>query len=198
VTIQTDIVRRAFRMLNRIGIGEDLDADEADEALTAFQTMLLTLPCLGLGGPLTNVRISANYTAGEDERISADSALSLTVTLPDTVTDEDTGEDRAPRNGAIVEVTGSSPTIYVYVAYLNSWKQLTGLTLQSENPLGALHHEGLAAMLAVRIAGPNTTIPNSVALMADKGLADIERRFPVEWEVDLDTALLRRTRERTV
>lgn len=197
MTIRTNIVQRAMRMLNTIGIGAALDADEAAEAMTAFQDMLMSLPALGLGGPLDDVLISANYTAGENEAIT-DSSGSAVITKPTTVVDDDTGLDRAPRNGAVIQINGaSSPTIWVYVAYLQAWKQFTGLTLNSESPLGPVHNEGLAAMLAVRIASPTTQISNNVALMAEKGINDINARFPPDLESTLDRSFQTRRQFRT-
>lgn len=196
MTIQTAIVRRAMRMLNLVGVGASLDPDEADEALVAFQSMMLSLPGLGLGDQLEPVLISANYTAGENESIT-DSSGSAVITLPPTIAAEDseTGEERAPLNGAIVQINSATvATVYVYVAYLKGWKQLTGLTLAGESPLGPAHDEGLAAMLAERIAGPNTAIPSNVVLMAEKGQRDIYLRFEQDATTELDRAFQGRTR----
>lgn len=193
MTIRTAIIQRAKRMLNEIGVAEDLDPDEAAEAMTAFQAMLLSTVSIGMGGPLTPVLISADYTAGEDEEIT-DTSGTATITKPTTITESD-GEVRAPRNGAAIQINkASGAEVWLYVAYLASWKRLTGLTQNDASPLGPAHDEGLAAMLAVRIAGPNTAIPVNVALMAEKGMNDIYIRFQPDLEVTLDEAFRRRRR----
>ena len=194
MTIRTDIVQRAFRMLNKVGIGQDLDPDEASEALKVFQDMLITMPEIGLGGPLTDVLISADYTANEDERITNTSGSPVVISLPSTIT-ETNGTVRPPRNGAIVQINGAaSPEIHLYVGYLAGWQRLTDLTLNSANPLGPMHHEGLAALLALRLTGPNTAIPEAVPLQAEKGLQHIANRFRPSMDTPLDLALRRRRR----
>lgn len=194
MTIRTDIVQRAFRMINRIGVAADLDPDEAAEALTIFQDMLITMPALGIGGPLTDVLISDDYTANEDESITNTSGSPVVISLPSTITESD-GTSRPPRNGAIVQInSATSAEVHLYVGYLASWKQMTGLTLNSASPLGPMHNEGLAALLALRLAGPNTAIPQSVALQAERGRRDIEIRFRPSMDTPLDLALQRRRR----
>lgn len=202
MSIRTEIIQRAFRMLNKVGIGQSLDNDEAAEAMTAFQDMILTLPAVGVGGPLTPVVISEAYTAGENEAITNTSGGAVVITLPTTVTDPWTGETRPPLPGAIVQINGAaSPEIHIYVDYLASWKEITGLTQNSAVPFGPAHNEGLAAMLALRIAGPNTKIPDNVVLMAERGDQDLYRRFPPDLQVAIDTAMqgrIRRTGERVL
>lgn len=187
MTLQA-LIQRAARMLNRIAVGSEVEGEEATEALAIFQAMILSLPALGLGGPLTPVVISADYTAGENERI-LDTSGTATVTRPTTI--DDNGVARAPINGAIVEVVGASPTLHIYVAYLGAWKPLMGLSFADENPLGPQHDEGLAAMLAVRWAPPSMGLPANVAAMSERGMRDIETRFLKPIESRLDTAHVR-------
>lgn len=188
MTLQA-LIQRAARMLNRIAVGSEVEGEEAVEALAIFQAMILSLPALGLGGPLTEVVISDDYTAGENERI-LDTSGTAVITRPTTIDDD--GVTRAPINGAIVEVVGASPTLHIYVAYLGAWMPLMGLDFDDVNPLGPQHDEGLAAMLAVRWAPPSMNLPINVAAMSERGMRDIETRFFKPIESLLDTGHVRR------
>src|SRR5690606_4296899 len=102
-----------------------------------------------------------------------------------------------PKNGAMVAVSGSDATVYVYVEFLAAWMQLTNLTLDSDNPLGPEHDEGLAAMLAVRLSPFFLVqVPPVVAVMATEGRTRIRQRFRQPVEVTTDPLLLS-TRDRT-
>lgn len=187
MTTVLDTITRGVRMLGARPLGDALGAEEADAGLTAFQSMVLTLfPATHL----TDVLISANYEAGENERIT--DTGSHTVTYPTTVTDADTGDDRAPLNGALVQVNGTTPTLKCYVAELAGWQALNGLALTDEQPLGPTHDEGLAAMLAVRVA-PDLqvlNVPPWVAEMATAGRRAVRQRFRQPYTATTDPLLL--------
>jgi hypothetical protein len=199
-TIRT-LVHNALGMLRVRGSAGTINTRDGETALSAIQSLLLSLPSLGLTGKLTNVRTSVAYEAGEDERIFNTDPSNVTITLPTRIYDEcspeaDAAGYREPHNGAVVQVVGASPRTFVFVGYLGAWKELSGLTLDSENPLGPEHDRGLAAMLAIEIAPffINSDPPNVVALTAERGQADIRFRFrQPNRPVAVDSALLRLT-----
>lgn len=182
-----DTLTRAIRMTGARPLGDTPSSEEMDVALVAFQNMALSLlPATHM----TDVLITANYTAGENERITPDGGT-FTVTRPDTVTDTLTGDERAPRNGALIEVCGT-PMKYIYVSELATWKALTGLTLDSDQPFGPSHDEGVAAMTAVRIA-PDLQVPNVpqwVVAMAEQGRRLIRQKFRQTFIPTTDPLLL--------
>lgn len=148
-----DIITRALRKLRVIGAGEDPTSDEAADGLTVLQSMYLGWVDNGVFGRLEPVITSVALTAEENQRIRKDAAV--TVTIPTTIEDEDTGEDRAPRDLAIVDVvTASDGTrqVSVYDALKGSWVRLDGLALTDTAPLATRGEDGLACLLAVLLA----------------------------------------------
>lgn len=159
------LTKRSLRMIGVLASGEDADASDASDALEALQGMLLSLP----GMWWTDVEVSANYTAEENERIRVNSNSAVTVTIPVAVGSEvkvltccgqtvlkcEGFADRAPRDGARVQVTdtnSNAAVTYYYCADVAAWMPVESLTLNSEVPVNADMTDGLAAMLAVRLA----------------------------------------------
>lgn len=183
-----DTITRAIRMTNARALGDPPSSEEFDAALDEFQQMLLSLPRVAL----TEVLISANYTAGENERIT-DTSGSATVTRPTTIVDSKTGLTRPPRNGCVVEVaSATAPTRHIYIAELKSWMQVNGLTLASEQPFGPEHEQGLSAMLAARLATPvfQKAPSQTVMDLAVEGRRSIRQRFRQPVTVTTDPLLL--------
>lgn len=196
-TLRT-IGRDALSMLAVQGRGP-LKTEDGELVLRVAQSFLLSLPGRMISGRLTQVRISAAYTAGEDEQLyNADPEDDqIVVTQPEAIEDADSeyADDdgyRPVRNGAVSRVAGPVPRTFVYVAYLGSWKELSNLTLNSENPLGPDHDEGLAALLAVRLAPHfRVSTPAEVVALAERGGAAIRSAFrKTDYNIPVDDALL--------
>lgn len=174
-----------MRLLGLIEDGGAPSATELADGLQSLQAMIDGLPALMLGGPWIDVDVTADYTAGEDQRIRlTDPLATVDITLPATIEDTDleTGT-RAPRNGARVQIVGmlsGSPyrATYVYSSYLGAWVRIDALTLSSDNPLGPEHDDGLAALLAQRFAPEfSVTASNMVDQMAVRGRAHLDLRL---------------------
>lgn len=185
-TLRT-ILTRAMRMTRARPVGDDPDGAEMTAALEEAQSMFLVFPIRRL----TSVLVEANYTAKENERVLNTSGGAVTVSLPETITTD--GSERAVYNGAIVEVSGTTVERYIYIAELGAWKDLTGLTLDSENPFGPTHDGDVAAMIAARIAGPvfQTETPQDVLALANAGRTNIRNAFWQKYTPTFDRALLR-------
>lgn len=182
------IFNRAARMCRAIQVGESPAAEEAAAMLEDAQGFFLTNPIRAL----TDVLITDDYEAGENERITFTSG-SPTVTYPTTITDNN-GSDRTPQNGAIVEVAGASgSTRKIYITELKTWMPLTGLTASSENPFGPTHDADVAAMLAVRFCGPVFQVgtPDDTGALAVRGKSNIRNAFRQIYPPNFDRALLR-------
>jgi hypothetical protein len=173
------LLTRAIRKTRARGLNDAPSANEMDAALEDAQAFFMTLT----NRELTDVLITANYTAGEDERIT-DLAGSYTVTRPTEIT----ADDRPPRNGAIIEVTGTSPTRHVYVSELKAWSQVNGLALTSEQPFGPSLDEAVTDMVALRICDTVFQREPSQMLvqLATMGRAMFDARFhlPIKAQVD--------------
>jgi hypothetical protein len=179
---------RAIRMTRARQLGDDPAAEEIDAALDDAQAMFLTTPTRRL----TDVLITADYEAEENERISFTSGA-WTVTYPTTVEDAD-GTTRTPQNGAIVEVSAAAgSTRKIYIAELKTWMTLTGLAVDSEQPFGPTHDADVAAMICARVCGPvfQTTTPEDVLALANRGRTNIRNAFRQIYTPTFDRALVR-------
>lgn len=158
-----DLIRDALRELDVIAPGDDLIADDIEVAMARLQGLALAIA--EARGPWTCVDITTDYTAGEDERVRVQAGSIVTVTLPNTV-DDGGGLQRPPRDGARVDIIGTSRAMSAYRADLNSWLAVTGLTADSELPFNGAYHWGLAAMLAMDLANawPGRASPTALTL----------------------------------
>lgn len=106
----------------------------------------------GLFGALVDVAKDAAYTAEEFERVRKDAAV--TITIPDTITDDETGEDRPPLDLCPIVVTypgqAGYPQLHIYDADIGDWTRLDTLTLDSDAPLSGRGADGLACVVAVQ------------------------------------------------
>lgn len=143
-----DLIKRALRQIGVVPAGQEPDSDQSADALIVLQGLYDHLAATQAFGPLTNVLTSGAYTAGENERITGASS----VTLPTTITDPWNAEVRSPKDRSIVVVAGATPVTHLYDADLASWVEIRALTLTDEAPLSSRFSEGLAAMVAVMSA----------------------------------------------
>lgn len=178
------IVTRAARKIGAANEGQPSPAPyDADVLKQALLDWYLTAIDAGTFGALKPVSVSADYTAKENERIANISGGDITITLPVTVTDRWTCKPRAPRDGAVVQVSGD--TTWLYDSALGDWVDLGALTLESAAPLSGRSADGLASVVAVLVmeergleAGAQTVARAArfrMALAADHGV----RREPV-------------------
>lgn len=181
-TMQT-FLARSLRKTRAPQVGESIESQAMNAALEDAQAYVRSLT----NWALTDVVISADYTAGEDERIT-DTSGSATVTRPTTITDAVTQEVRTPRNGAVIEVTGTTPTRHVYISELKAWSAVYGLTLASEQPFGPAMDDALSDMFAARFCETIFQIEPTAVLvaLAGQGKADFGARFapPITAQID--------------
>lgn len=182
-----DTGKTAMRRLGVLARGRDPKGSESADFLAAFQGMLDHMAATEAFGPLTNVLTSGAYEAGENERVTG----AISVTLPATVTDTCTGEERSPKDRSIVIVAGT-PETHIYDADLASWVSIRSLVLTDTTPLSSRYAEGLACMLAVQIAPEFSDNPPSPLVLetARRGRRAITRKDPFR-AAPVATALLR-------
>lgn len=161
-----DIVTRALQMARITALGRTPKAAESEHGLMALQSLYDSFFASGAFGTLTDVYTEVDYEAGEGERVIA--TTGVTVTLPDTIVDDNTGLDRTPRElSAVVVVQDGLTTNNVYEAA--AWVSCTGLELGDDAPLSNRDAAGLAAVLAKDIAGTfGTELSGSQRQMADR------------------------------
>jgi hypothetical protein len=181
--ITRDILKRGLRLLNAISSGVDPTADEAADGLQTFKSMILALPGIAQGSSWSDVIVTADAPACEDQRITC--ADAITITLPTQVPDYSgvypidrtlwTGAYRPIRDGARVAVIKpSTQTLQFWRSDLGQWMDALGFGLTDECPFNASLHDGLAAMFAVAV-GPEYGPPAQPAVvqMAEKCRRDL-------------------------
>lgn len=142
-----DIVTLGLRQAAIIGLDETPTDGEATHGLKVLQSYYDNLFKSGPLKPLVRKYADADYTANEREHVTAFDA-GVTVTIPDTFTDQETQKTRAPIELATVVVsTGGSETNYVFST--GAWESASGLTLSSTAPLSGRDEMGLAADFAL-------------------------------------------------
>jgi hypothetical protein len=158
-----DLIRDALRELDVIAPGDDLISDDLEVAMARLQGMVMAVA--EARGPWSVVDVTADYTAGEDERVRVQAGAVITVTLPNTV-DDGVGGQRAPRDGARVDIVGQSRAMSIYRSDTNSWITATDLGVDDDLPFNGAYHWGLAAMLAVDLANawPGRASPTALTL----------------------------------
>lgn len=145
MTTCRDIVTLALRQSRIVGIGRTPRASEAEEGMSALQSIYDRMFADGPLGPFTDVYATSDYTAQENERIIADNA---TITIPDTIDD---GEVRTPKDlTAVIVVTDLTQKNYVFS--LGRWQVCDALTLDDTAPLANRDKNGLAALLAIELS----------------------------------------------
>jgi hypothetical protein len=173
------LVNRAHRYLKTYGSGETPTDDDADVALEELLLYLKQNVAKGVFGPLTEVVIEDDYEAGENERVVNTSGVAVTVTLPDTVTDAYTGDERAPYDRSVVVVAGESTNLYD--AEFGDWVTVETLTLNSDEPFASYN---LAWPLALQLAETFNLQPGPVLLgKADSTQAALRIKQPIRVSV---------------
>lgn len=145
------ILTRAARKIGQATEGQPAPVPwDMDGLLEILQAWYESSMNGGLFGQLVDVFKDEAYTAAEFDRVRKDAAV--TITLPDTITDADTGEERAPLDLCPIVVTypgqADYPQLNVYDADVGDWVRLDGLTLDSVAPLSGRGANGLAAIVA--------------------------------------------------
>ncbi len=108
----------------------------------------------GLLGRMNDVIATADYTVEEFDRVLSDNgATDITITFPETVLDDETGEQRPVKDLSLVIVSDLDSTLrrsYLYDSHYGGWTRLDSLTLDDYAPLSLRFAAGLRAMVAIK------------------------------------------------
>lgn len=172
------LVRSALRKLGALPSGAEIEASEGVEALGSLRQMYLEMVGGGMFGRQCDVYVPANssdFTASDrGRRYTVDSLQGIAITLPDAVQDTwyrwDYGREwlppqvnvepalsgtRPPLDGAVVTAASLSKDetrTFVYDSSLARWISLQDLEMTSDAPLSTRYGDGLACLLAIRLA----------------------------------------------
>lgn len=146
MTTCRDTITQALRLTKVIASGDAASADEADDGMVALQSFYDQLVTGGMFGTLRDFYKTDEYEAKEGERITAPAGV--TITFPETLSDNDNGGDRVPRDLACIEtIIDGARTVKIWDR--TGWVDLLGLDLNDTAPLAERNAFGLAAALAV-------------------------------------------------
>lgn len=187
MTTNSDVVRRALRAIGELAAGKSPTGNDAADGLERLQSLLLDLIGLLKVGRWCEVAVSDDYTAREGDRCTVTSPG--TVTLPTVITDR--GRARPPLDLARVQILGADAEnagLWVYSATKGAWAQVDALTINADFPLGEEDVEGVAAQLAVNIAGEygaEKELPARTIALAQISGRSFRSRFyktqPTDW-----------------
>jgi hypothetical protein len=168
-------VGEAMRAIRSVAAGDDPTADELAVGLGAAQDLVMEIH--EARGPLWDIDVSAAYTPGEDQRVRIVQGDTVAITLPNSVSlfwqwdpydygfvpgypgqppagstgAADNIAWRPPRDGARIEIVGTTQGLYFYRADLNAWMPALGLTIDTELPFNARLTSAFAALIAERL-----------------------------------------------
>lgn len=174
-----DVITTALRKLKVVYPGRSPSADEASDCLESLQSWYDEMIAAGGFGRLTDVRIADDYEAGENERIFNADDSPYSVSLPETISDGYAeGGYRPPYDRSVVVVAGSTEQAYIYNAPTGSWQALKALTLDSDAPLASRGSDGLASVLAIRVADQfGKQVSNVTAISAARFLTSLSYKL---------------------
>lgn len=180
-------IEGALRKLGKLGAGRAARTVDLTDGLASLKGLYNALIDAGSFGPLRDVIPTADYTAGENERVFRTSEAVLNVNLPLLVEDAWFGDiceygsrwvpegstnpnQRPPRDGTVVVVSDAYTGVteeYLYDGQERAWRSLSDLALADEAPLSRRDPDGLQAMLARQMADQfGDQLPNGTARLA--------------------------------
>lgn len=165
-----EVITRAYRKLNAVALGDDLPAEEAESGLVALQSIYDELVLEGVFGRVIPTRVSESAEAEENTRIFNTTGSSITITLPEEVSEDETssgltlddGGERPPRDFTVVSIAGGGN--YLYSQPRGAWDAINSLTLDSFAPLSERGADGLACLLAVTVADDVPAAPSALTV----------------------------------
>lgn len=166
------LTEAALRALKALSPGDIPVLDELTAVLTEVQELLYGWHARR--GPMKDVDVSADYTAGANERVRVQDGATITVTLPNSIRITDGagstasadanqtsvydfgrgsagGTYRQPRDGERIEVVGQSQGLWFYVSDTNAWVNAQAIALDDPLPFPASQISDWAALLAERM-----------------------------------------------
>lgn len=186
-----DIGTKALKKLGVLRAGGEMTAADAADMLASLSSQYIEWVTGGTFGRVYNTPVSSSgtVTASPNQHINILTPDEVTVDLPATVewfywenwrpcrdygwglSIPFGGSDglNVPRDKAVVMVTdqyGATRATYVYDGTVQRWMRVDSLTLTDEAPLSARGPDGLAAVMAMRVADDYGLTPGQATIMA--------------------------------
>lgn len=190
------VINSALRKLGKLSAGREARSTDAQDALESLRSMYRSWIDSGAFGRLRDVVPTADYTAGENERVFRQTDAVTSIDLPALVSDVLPGpwqygerwvpnptenrNERPPRDTSVVVIsdafTGETQE-YLYDGTQKLWQSIGGLGLTDQAPLSRRDHDGLAASLAVRIADEYGDVPAATVRLANLFQSNLVHRW---------------------
>lgn len=193
-----DIIKRAMRLLGVLPAGESPSATEAADALSAFNLM-----CLGmLGSDFGRVLRAEESDAGQ--AVSGGLYSEAELTAPEAANNGDrfgvTGACTVIASEGTIEGAASAVTTdaatWFWRADIADWTRETTVALAEEPIFPTKFHDGLAFLLAVKIATEYGREPSPVVMAeASKAERALRARYRARVVVGADEAVLLLSRQ---
>ena len=139
--------------MGTLASGREARTVDRDDAFTALAAMYRSWINSGAFGRLSDVTPTADYVAGENQRIFRNSSATLEITLPETVDDD--SHQVTPLDCSVIVINDAfTGGVYefIYDGQNKKWQSLYDLVITDEAPLSRRDEQGLAACLAETMA----------------------------------------------
>ena len=182
------ICTRALRRIGVLAQGEVPDEDTLNDAIDTLKEVLLRAVGEGALGSLTNEIASAGaHQATPFSRVVRNNIDTTSIDLPDTITDDCTGEARTPFDGSVIAIADqfSNETVtYVYDEDVAQWLGIETIDSTSEVPLAERDANGLASYIGLELADEyGLEVPEATAFAARRWQNTINTGFSREQRV---------------
>ena len=190
-----DIITSALKKLGVLRAGGSASDGAATDALSSLSSYYQELITNGTCGRVRNIPISRSFdgNSGVNQHINVLTEDSVVIDLPSVVPYDywntwrpwrdygwglnipfggDDG-DNVPPDKSVVRITSefnSDRATYIYDGTIQRWMRIDELTLDDEAPLSARNSDGLAAVLALRLADQygDTLISQATPMAANR------------------------------
>jgi hypothetical protein len=164
-----EIITSAYRKAGVMDAAGTLSASDGQVGLELLQEVYLDILAKGFLGRLNEVNVTDDYEALEFDRVLVTTEDAVTVTIPLTYEDADTGEVRAPKDYAVVTVSdglSDARQLYIFDAIYGAWSRVDELALDDYAPLSGRFPAGLRAHVAIKRAAEDG-LPMSAGIVRD-------------------------------
>ena len=150
-----DICSRAMRQARVLAAGEIPTEEDLDDAIETLKSILLRAVSEGAFGRLNNaIATEGDFIAEPMTRVVRNNADNTSITLPETITNED-GETDLPYDRSVIAIADqltNQTVTYIYDLDVARWLPIETMTATSVVPLSARDAKGLSAYLSVEIS----------------------------------------------
>lgn len=189
-----EIIRRALSMLRVVSPGETPTADESADGLIAYNAMLSAYRGHGVG-PALRPKASQSGSAVIGG-LHTDSALVTPADPFDGARFGVTGACSVTSDDGSTVSSATGASSYFYRADLNEWLiEADASDLDDEPQFPAEFHDGLAALLALRLPDYGAEPPPATLTMADQCESRLIARYRPRINPGCDTGVLLMSRQ---